>query len=233
MKKLAIGTVVILASTLNLAGCGGGSSVASIQAATVVTSFPLQSGFKALLASGLQKTFSISGTCSGSGSKTASPSSTAATFEGSVALSSTNTLTMSFKNCPLTSIAETFTTYVDSNYSLLGFNNVGVNYGVYLTRPIIPTSVSVGSTAIIGTQNLYTDSTKKTGIGTQVSSYVVQADTSSTAIINFISKILDQSGTVIVTGQDFYRIDAMGKLTPITSDIQINGQTTHFLLTYN
>lgn len=232
MKKIAIGAAaVILASALS--GCGGGGSGGSVQAPTVVTSFPLQAGYKALAASGLQKDFTVSGTCGGSGRKTVSPASTAATFEGKSALASTVTLTMNLTNCTPASTAQSFTTYADSNYVPLGFNSVGVNYGVYLTPPTIPTSVSVGATAIIGTENLYTNSTKTTSNGTQVLSYVVQADTSNTAIITLIAKIFNSSGTLTATEQDSYRIDAAGTLTPLTVDIQsANGSTTHLVLTY-
>lgn len=230
MKTIPIVAAVILTSSLT--GCGGGSGGAT-QAAQVL-SFPLQAGYKSLIANGTSKNFSVSGSCTGSGNKTASPASTAATFEGLPALSSTSTLTMTLTNCTPASSAQTFTSYVDSNYAPLGFNSVGVNYGVFLTPPSIPASVSVGATATIGTETLYTDSTKKIGKGTQVLSYVVQADTSSTAIINLISKIFNQSGTLTATGQDLYRIDATGVLTPISSDIQYaNGSTTHLVMTYN
>ena len=232
MKKIAIGVAVILASAL--VGCGGSSGGGSIQASSEVTSFPLQAGYKALIAGGLQKTFTVSGTCSGSGSKTTAPASTSATFEGSAALSSAATLTISFTNCTPASIAQTFTSYVDSNYAPLGFNSVGVSYGVFLTPPSIPSSVFVGATATIGTETFYTDSTKKIGNGTQVLSYVVQADTSTTAVINFISKIFNSSGTLTAIEQDFYRINASGTLAPLTSDIQYsNGSTTHLVLTYS
>jgi len=232
MKNIACGVAVILASVL--AGCGGGGGGSSVQTPILVTSFPLQSGYKALLASGLQKNFTVSGTCSGSGSRTTSPANTATTFAGVAAFSSTSTMTMSLTNCTPTSTAQTFTSYVDSNYVPLGFNSVGINYGVYLTPPSIPTSVAVGATAVIGTENLYTDSTKTTANGTQVLSYVVQADTSNTAIINLIAKIYNQAGMLTATEQDYYRIDTAGTLTPISADVQYsNGSTLHLVLTYN
>ncbi len=137
-------------------------------------------------------------------------------------------------NCTPASTAQTFTSYVDSNYVPLGFNSAGINYGVYLTPPSIPTSVVVGATGIIGTENLYTDSTKATANGTEVLSYVVQADTSNTAIINFIAKNYNQAGVLTATEQNLYRIDTTGKLTPISDDVQYsNGSTLHLVITYN
>lgn len=230
MRKTLSGLLVILASAV--AGCGGGGSGST--PVTQILSFPLQAGYKALISSGLSKTFSVSGTCTGSGSKTVAPATTSATFEGATALSSTATLTMSLTNCTPASTAQTFTSYVDANYAPLGFNSPGVNYGVYLIPAIVPVTVSVGATATIGTETLYADSTKKVLNGTQVLSYTVQADTSSTAIINLIAKNYNAAGTLTATEQDLYRVSATGALTPISADIQYaNGSTTHLLLTYN
>lgn len=123
---------------------------------------------------------------------------------------------------------------MDSNYVPLGFNSVGVNYGVYLTPPTIPASVTVGLTGIIGTITLYTDSTKAVGNGRQDISYIIEADTSTTAIVNLISKLYNAGSTLIATEQDRFRIAATGALVPISADIQYaNGSTTHLLLTYN
>jgi hypothetical protein len=110
---------------------------------------------------------------------------------------------------------------------------VGVNYGVFLTPLAIPTSVTVGGTAVLGTETLYTDSTKSTPNGRTDLSYVVEADTSTTAIINVIFKGYNTGGTLTSTEQDRYRITATGTLTPTTVDIQYsNGSTTHLVLTF-
>lgn len=220
-----------------LYGCGGGGGSGSPAATGPVAStnsFLLQTAYKALIANGLTKNFTISGTCSGSGTKTSAPATTAATFEGAPALSGTATLTLSYTNCTPATTAQTSIGYFDSNYVPLGFNSVGVNYGVYPTSPTIPTSVTVGGTATIGTENLYTDSTKTTSTGTISSSYVVEADTSTTAIVNLIAKIYNAAGTLTATEQDRYRIDANSTLTPVSIDIQYaNTSTNHLVFTFN
>jgi hypothetical protein len=121
---------------------------------------------------------------------------------------------------------------VDTNYVTLGFNSIGVNYGVYLTPPVYPTSVSVGATGVVGTENLYTNSTKAVSNGTITGSYVVTADTATTAIVNVIAKIYNSSATLTATEQDFYRIDAAGTLTPLSVDI-LYAAGQHLVLTYN
>ena len=151
-------------------------------------------------------------------SKTSAAANTSATFEGRTAFSSISTLIMTVAS-PCNSIAQTYTTYVDTNYVPLGLNSVGVNYGVYLTAPFVPSSVKVGDTGIIGTENLYTNSSKTVGNGSTVSSYVVTADTANTAIVTLIGKVYDASSNLTATEQDIYRIDSTGTLTPLSVDI--------------
>ncbi len=193
----------------------------------------MQSAYRSVVANGMSRSFTISGTCSGSGSRTTSPANTATTFEGAPAFSATSTFTLTFTNCTPASIASTSTSYSDTNYDPRGFNSVGVNYGVYLTPLVIPTTVMVGGTAVLGTETLYTDSTKSTPNGRVDLSYVVEADTATTAIINLISKNYNASGTLTATEQNRYRINATGTLTPTVFDIQYsNGSTTHLIFTF-
>ena len=219
-----------------LAACGGGSegTPAVQQPPASTASFPLQSGMRALVANGLSKSFTVSGSCSGSGNKSSSPANTAATFEGVAGFSATSTLTLSFTNCTPASTAVTSTVYVDSNYVPLGVNSVGVNYGVYLTPLVIPTSVLVGGTGILGTRTSYTNSSKVTLNGRVDQSYVIEADTSTTAIVNLISKSYNAAGTLTATEQDRYRITSTGALTPIAIDIQYaSGSISRLLFTFN
>jgi hypothetical protein len=168
----------------------------------------------------------------GAGAKAVAAATAGATFEGAAALSYNASLTMSVTNCVPAVIEQTSTSYYNGNYVPLGFISAGV-FGVYLMLPSIPASVSVGETAAIGTENLYTDSTKVTSNGTQVLSYAVQADTTSSAMIDLITQSYNTSAMLTETEKDFYRIDADGTLTPISTDIQYeNGSTEHLVLTY-
>jgi len=223
--------IAIALSTTFLVACGGGGGGGGGASNVSTLSFPLQTGYRAIIANGMSKTFTISGSCTGTGSKTVAAANTAATFEGRAAFSSVSTLIMTVAS-PCNSIAQSFTSYVDTNYVPMGMNSVGVNYGVYLTAPVVPSSVKVGDTGIIGTENLYTNSTKTVGNGTTASSYVVTADTANTAIINLIGKIYDTSSNLTATEQDIYRIDSLGALTPISVDI-LYSSGAHIVLTYN
>lgn len=224
--------MVVAASLSACGGGGGGGGAASTTPAVTVTSFPLQTGYKALIANGLAKDFTVSGSCAGSGRRVFSPATTAATFEGSAGLSATGTLTMSFTNCTPGSITESYTNYYDTNYVSVGGISGSGDYGVYLTPPTIPTSVAVGDSGTIGTETYYTDSSKTMISGTVVETYAVEADTSSTAIVNVISKSFDAAGALNQTAQTRYRISAEGTLTVMTTDIQAAGSDVHLILTY-
>lgn len=140
-------------------------------------------------------------------------------------------MNMTLSGCTPSSINSTSTAYYDNNYIPLGSNSIGVNYAVYQAAPPLPTSVSVGETGTYGTQNLYTDSTKATGNGSIVQSYVVEADTSTTAILNRISKHYNAAGNLTATEQDRYRIATVGALDQISADVQY-ATGVHLVITY-
>ena len=231
-KLLTIFALPLLLAGLSGCGGGGGGGNAPAGPVTSTLSFPVRSAVNSLIANGLAQSFTITGDCSGSGSRTSGPATAGATFEGTAALSAVQTITYTFSNCTPPSNAQTSTSYYDSNYVPRGYS--GNNYGVYLTPPIIPTSATVGETGIFGTETLYTSSAKTTGDGSAVQSYVIEADTSTTAIVNLISKFYNSTGALIQTQQARYRIATVGALTPISLDIQqANGSTSHMIWTYN
>lgn len=210
-------------------GGGGGGSSAPAGPVTSTLTFPLLSAYKTTNANGWTKTFTISGNCSGSGTVTISPAATATTFEGVPALASGRAITGTYTNCTPASFAGTSTSYFDSNYIRLGSSSSS-SYSVYLTPPTLPTSVTVGTSGTIGTATEYANSTKTTGDGRTDISYVIEADTSTTAIVNVIQKAYNSAGTLTATSQSRYRIAATGALTPISLDIQ---SATHELWTYH
>lgn len=220
-----------------LAGCGGGGGGGAAAPATPVVStlsFPLLSAYTSLNASGMSRSFTATVTiptgigsatvaCSANGSATITPATTSATFEGKPALSSTTTLTVTTVAsavCSSASTTQTATNFFDSNYVDLGYSVAGGEYAVFLTPLSIPATAKVGDTAVAGTETLYTDSTKTTSSGTSVKSFVVEADTASTAIVNLIEKSMDATGNVTDTSQNRYRITAVGLLTPLSIDVQ-------------
>ncbi len=232
MKTFHLFITVICTSLLTACGGGGGGAPAATGPAASSSAFPLKSAFSALIAAGETKSMIVSGTCTGTANATRAPAAGGATFEGVAGrLPASSALTISLTNCTPASIASTATGFYDSNYTPLGSNTVGGNYGVFLTVPVIPTTVAVGDTGTLGTQNLYTNSAKTTPAGQRVSSYVVEADTTTTAIVNLISKEFNTSNVLLATEQDRYRISASGTLILVSIDVQAsNGSTTHLFL---
>lgn len=225
---------VCLVTALLLVACGGGSSSTPPSGSgTSTLSFPMQSAFNAMVANGWTKNFTSSGDCSGSGTQAVAPAKTAATFEGAAALSATNSTTYTFSNCTPASGAQIFTAYYDSNYVPRGFSDFSTTYGVYGAISI-PSSVIVGGTGVLWTEARYTNSTKSTSIGSAVTSYIIEADTPTTAIVNLIYKIYNTANTLTQTQQVRYRISATGALTLVSVDTQSsNGSTFHIVWTYN
>ena len=218
-----------LVALLSACGGGGGGGTAAPSGPVASTlSFPLQSAYSALIASGATRTATISGTCSGTASSTAAAATGGATFEGIAGrLSAVSTQTTNLTNCTPASSTRTLTEYFDTNYVPLGFNTSGGLYGVFLTPPLFPLSVTVGNTGTIGTENLYADSTKSVAAGTQDLSYVIEADTASTAIVDLILRSFDTAHVLTATQHSRYRIAVTGPLIQVSFDAVVNGFISH------
>jgi len=221
--------LISLFSVIALASCGGGGSTSG-GSTTSSLSFPLQSGIKASVEQGASIDFTVTGTCSGT-ANIVSSTPISSTFEGIAAISSAGATTLNFTNCTPSSISGTATEYFDSNYVPLGTIKSDGEYGIYMAPPVIPVSVKVGDSGIIGTKTFYADNTKTLITGQEVISYVIEPDTANTAILNMIYKSYNSRGILTSTEQDRSRIMADGTLNPISADIQFaNGSTTHLVL---
>lgn len=235
MKSLK--SLFTIGALLALAGCGGGGGGSSASNSTETTAstatFPLRSGYQALVGQSEVNSFSISGTCTGNATETRS-AATAATFEGIPGVSTTTTLTGTYSNCTPASFAGTSISYYDTNYKPLGSEVPGTDYAVYSTSNDLPTSVKVGDTAQFATVDVYSSSTKQVRNGTRVLSYTVEADSNSTAIVNLIAKGYNASNQLLYTQQSRYRINTSGQLSIVSRDIQYSTtSTSHMVWTKN
>ena len=221
----------LLTLTLTISACGGGGSSTASGPVASTNTFNVRSGYTRLSASGFSKTLAISGTCTGTLTITDAPATTSATFESQSALSGSSVMSATLNGCTPASSISTETRYFDSNYAPLGYSVVGGDYGVWASPAVLPTSAKVGDVAIVGTINKFSNSSRTTSTGRQEISYVIEADTATTAIANLISKSYNSSNTLTSTEQDRYRVAADGSLTLISMDIQYaNGSTTHLLM---
>jgi hypothetical protein len=85
---------------------------------------------------------------------------------------------------------------------------------------VIPVSVVVGDSGIIGTITTYTDSTKTTRTGREDVSYVVGPDATNTAMVNWIFKIYNPAGVLSSTEQDRYSVTVDGVITVVSKIIE-------------
>jgi hypothetical protein len=214
-----------------LSACGGGGG--SSAPVTSTDTFQLRTAYVSYINGSGSWPFSISGTVSGvnvagSGTETAgSVSSTS--FEGQAAQAKTSTATGSFtvngQNFPL---AATSTAYVSSNYDPLGFN--GTKYEVVSSSVPIPATARVNDTGTWYSSVRYTSSSKTTRAGTATATFVLEPDTSSTALLKIIRIEKDTANTVTSTSTITFRMTPAGALTRI-SEIDLQGTTT-LTLTY-
>lgn len=253
--------LIILPFIASLASCGGGggggaaptqvvlplqSAYQALIANGFAKTFTVQStSVISTPINGVTQVINVS--CTGSGNDGATPANVAATFEGKAALSAVRTMGVTITNCTgsaplpggtatvsqsvISAMTVSATLYVDSSYAPLGFNSAGNQYGVTTAPVLIPATVTVGATGSIGTQNLYTDSSKSVGAGKDVLSYVIEPDTANTAIVNLITKSYDTLGQLVLTQQERFRLANTGALTPVSVDLQ-DVAAKHIMITY-
>ena len=118
-----------------------------------------------------------------------------------------------------------------SNYAPLGETEVGNDYVVVTGTPTIPTAARVNDTAPLYTANRYATSTKAVLLGTRTVSYVVEADTASTALITLIQETKDTSNVTTGRFTQQLRITPNGTFTRI-KETAVEGTKTNFTLTY-
>lgn len=224
----------VLSASL-LAGCGGGGGDSSNPTAVAATTpFNLQGGYQALVVSGANNAFMLSGDCTGAATISTTPA-VQATFEGVDGFASTQTSTIQFTgNCSTTSTTGRGTTYYDAAYTQIGLQTIPGEYDVCTTLPTLPpalpTSVMVGASGTIETLNTYADSTKASQTGTRVLSYVIEADTATTAIANLVTKAYNPSNQLLSVQQSRYRIAADGSFSIVSIDVQFSTTSTFHLV---
>ena len=225
INKFKLLTATALFSLLSACGGGGGGGGSATTTVASTNTFDVNSGYRRLVSTGFQKTFTLGGGCTGSLTITAAPATTPATFEGTNGLSGVSVSTMNLTNCTPASSSSTETRYYDTNYVPLGKSS-NDEYTVHIGTPTLPSAARVGDAGIAGSANTYTNNTKATSTGRDDTSYAIEADTATTAILNLITKAYNTSGILTLTEQNRYRVAADGTLTFISFDLQRSGTST-------
>jgi hypothetical protein len=228
INKFKLLTSIALFSLVSACGGGGGGDGTAAPVASTQT-FPLKAININLVISPSSENFTISGTLSGAaitGSGTVTSSNlSAGTFEGLSALQGTSTTTGSYVangvTYPINSLG---VFWYDSNYVPKGRSSRS-EYSVVTVSPTLPTAVRINDTGTFVTVNRYTSSTKAVFLGTETESYVIEADTASTALLTVISVEKNTSGITTNTSTNQYRITPTGTSTR-TKSTSVGGATS-------
>lgn len=210
------------ASVALITACGGGGGGGSAAPVASTASFPLFTAYTNTLQA-TSNTFTISGTVNGvaiTGSGTTTRGAlSAGTFEGSSALQRTTTATGSFsgngQTIPLNSSG---VDWYSSNYAPLG-NSGGTDYVVVTGTASIPATVKVNDTGTLYTAKRYSNSAKTSLRGTETATYVVEADTETTALVTMILTEKDNSNNLTSTSSQQFRITTTGNFTRIKESV--------------
>ena len=198
--------------------------------------FNLKAAYASFVSTRFQITFSASitkngVTAKGSGSLTQG-SAQSGTFEGAVAQKVVTAIRGSISgNGNTFSLDNTSADYFDSNYNLLGRDGTS-EYSVVDGLFNLPTSVKVGDTGDLYSLKKYSNSTKSALTGTEKVSYLIEADTASTALVSILTVEKDTNSKVTSQDTTQYRISADNKLTPIKETLNNYNDSTALTITF-
>ena len=233
INKLKLLTATAVFSLLSACG-GGGGGVSGPVAST--ESFSLAKLWANMLTTPSTNNVTIQGTFNSgvdpvTGSGTISYSNlSAGTFEGNPLQKQTQTNAISLVSKGQTiPVNETYTTWVDSNNTPKGESG-GDDYIVVTTLGNLPSAARINDTGTAYTANRYADSTKAVLRGTRTVSYLVEADTASTALVSVIYEDKNTSNVTTNKSTQQLRITPTGTFTRIKETYV--STTTSLIITY-
>ena len=228
MKFIILFLIIFLISACGGGGGGGGGETSNLTTDTntnlviakpVVSSgiFPLGL-IRANLLKSSSNTFSLSGIENGSvvtGSGTLTHGNLiASVFQGMSASQRTITLTGNiFINEKTTPINRFVTQWFDTKNEFLGEDGWDENI-IINPSPIIPSMVRINDTGTFYTANRYSYATKNIN-GNKIVTYVVEADTGSTALLKIIGVERGTDNKITSTTAEHFRITTTGEYTRI------------------
>ena len=220
------GTLAVLGIDIQYSNTSQNRLVYTPKRVTSAASFALQRAYQTRVVAGATDTMTVSGTCSGAATIVAGTPQ-AVTFEGAAAVRTTQTSTLTLTNCTPSTLVITDQLYLDASSTPLGASQVGLDYAKFSAAPTPwPVSVKVGDTGTIATFTTYRNDTKAMITGRRVMTYVVEADSTTTAIVNVISKSYNTTDQLLLNKQERYRIDSAGTLELLSIDVQYSITST-------
>ncbi len=222
MKRLAThrGVVILgLLATL-VTACGGGDGSGS---GTQSGTYDLQAGYSNLVTTGFTSNVSLSGTVitdgvsasfTGTGTLTLTAGAST-TFNGAAAVAQQETLsatvTSDGQSEPVTTNETNY--YGTGTYAYVGQTANG-EYAVSQAPLTYPDSVVVGSSAVLGTVSVYSDSTMSTPLGSSQVSYAVTAsDVADSLTVTITTQDYDTSNDLLETDVATYTLSSANVLS--------------------
>lgn len=182
--------------------------------------FPLALAYRARVAAGSSERLAVSGSCSGKATITEGVP-VSVNFEGAAALASSQTALLNFADCSPNASSVSGTNYYDATFGILGSITVGQEYAkVTGTAAALPTLVQVGDSGSVATLNLFTDNSKSVSTGRRQLTYLLEADSPNTAIVNFVARTYSPTDQLVSTQQSRYRIQIDGGLKLVSIEFQ-------------
>jgi hypothetical protein len=204
-----------MASVLFLSGCGGGGGggdAAPPQPEPLT--YPGAQAFANFVTNALSCPYVVSGSLSGmaltgAGMRTFGAAGSA-NFEGQTALSKLVTdvgqLAVDGVSGPY---FDELTLFLTTNYQMLGIDEAGLHI-VATSAAAPPPSVKVGDTGPLATMTVYADATKAVVLGRIEATYVIEADTETTALFNLRTLHYDAGGAYVETDNWRLRMQTSG-----------------------
>ena len=194
-----------------------------------VPSFDIGTAIQNLLLRGTSKTFNVTGDCKGTTSLADSPA-TKTTWQGETVYAVGSTNIFNLPNCTLgVSGSHSSITYYDMNFIEVAKLDSDGTYSEFVRTPR-PSSVKVGDKGTLGTWYHWNNSSKSQVWGTDVHTYVIEADTSNSVILNMIDRTYTNSNQLDITSQLRYRLNSNGVLEWVSATIDFANNKGHLVL---
>ena len=205
-----------------------GALTGVVQKGTTQT-YDFKTAFQNRILKGFSKTFNASGDCKGTFSLTESPAAKT-TWNGQSVYAVGTTNIANMPNCTLGfSGTHTSITYYDMNFVELAKIDSDGTYNEY-SKTSQPTAVSPGDAGTLGTWNHWNNTSKSSKLESDVMSYVVEPDTTTSVIFNLIDRTYDNNNLLEITSQLRYRLNTTGVLEWVSATIDFANNKGHLVL---
>lgn len=213
LQSVKISFSMVALTLLTACGGGGGGSTPIVVS---TETFNMTQAWVSYLTASQSLPFSIRGTVNGvsvAGSGTYSQSGLqASNFENQSVLRKSATASMRISgNGQSADLSVSTALYVDSNYRPVG--SVGNEYGVVIDAVTMPATARVGDNGIWYTERMYPSSAKSYSTGTKRTSFVLEPDTASTALLKIIATDFSSGGSQTANSTIVFRMTPAGSLT--------------------